>query len=122
MVTRWSIPRATPRQRLALAAWSVDVGRRPPPPRRRLRRGSPITQGNRAPGRDGGATSVLHARVARDVEGDLAVLLEWLSAEDLGEEFRRIFVGRHVVDGDFAGPTELPHLEELTIDVTRMLS
>ena len=41
--------------------------------------------------------------------------------EDLREQVRRIVVRRHVADDDLARAAHLPHLEELAIDVARVL-
>jgi len=52
----------------------------------------------------------------------LAVLLERLLVEDLGEEVGRVLGGGHVRDGHDAEAAELAHLEELAVDVARVLS
>ena len=65
---------------------------------------------------------MLHAGVARQVQDELAVLLERLFREDLGEEVRRVGLARNVLQRDTPSATQLTHLEQLaicTIDVTR---
>ena len=58
---------------------------------------------------------------ARRAEHRLAVLLEGLPVQDLREEIGRVGIGRQVLDGHDAGPAHFAHLEELAIDVARML-
>ena len=55
------------------------------------------------------------------VHDELGVLLEDLATQDLGEEVGRILVGRDVLHVGEAGPSKLPHLEELAIHVSRVL-
>jgi len=51
---------------------------------------------------------------------ELAVLLERLLVEDLGEEVGRVLGGGHVRDGHDGEAAELAHLEELAVDVRSM--
>ena len=55
------------------------------------------------------------------VEHHLAVLLERLPLEDLGEEVRGVLVGRDVLHLHDAGTPHLAQLEELAVDVAGML-
>ena len=55
------------------------------------------------------------------VEHHLAMLLERLPLEDLGEEVRGVLVGRDVLHLHDAGTPHLAQLEELAIDVAGML-
>ena len=50
-------------------------------------------------------------------DGRAAVTLEELSREDLGEDIRRVDLGRNMRDCHNAGAAHLAHLEKLTIDV-----
>ena len=60
--------------------------------------------------------------LAAGVHDETTVLLERYARENLGEEVGRIILGRDIGHGDKVRAAKLPHLEELTIDVTRMLS
>ena len=64
---------------------------------------------------------MLDTSVSEQIEDDLAVLLEGLPREDLREQVRRIVLSADMGDGDDPGAAQLPHLEHLTINVTRVL-
>ena len=49
------------------------------------------------------------------------MLLERLPREDLGEQVRRVVRSADVLHVDEAQPAQLPHLEELAVDVPRIL-
>ena len=57
----------------------------------------------------------------RAVEDALPVLLKRLTIEYLGEEVGSVVVRWDVLDGHTAGAAQLAHLEELPVDVSRML-
>ena len=63
---------------------------------------------------------MLDASVSREIQDDLTVLLKHLPAQDLGEQVGRIGFARDVPHVDAASPTQLTHLEHLTIDVARV--
>ena len=60
--------------------------------------------------------------VLSKIQDGAAVTLEELPREDLGEDIRRVDLGRNMRDRHDAGAAHLAHLEELTIDVARVLS
>ena len=64
---------------------------------------------------------MLHAGVTWDVEHILTMLLEWLPGQDLREQVGGVRLPRNMTDYDLASTTELAHLEQLSIHVTRML-
>ena len=49
------------------------------------------------------------------------MLFEELTSEDLGEDVRRVVVCRHVAYANLSGAALLSHLEQLTVDVPRVL-
>ena len=67
------------------------------------------------------ACAVLDAGVPGKVEHCLAVFLERLPRQDLGEEVGGVMLGADVGDGDDAGTPELAHLEHLPVDVAGVL-
>ena len=60
--------------------------------------------------------------VRRPVHHEASVALEHLAREHLGEHVRRVGLRGDVLDHDGAGAAKLPHLEQLAVDVTRVLS
>ena len=75
-----------------------DLYRSPPPPYAlSLRRAGLITLRRGALGSIG-ASQMLDARISREVENDLAVFLEHLPREDLGEEIRWVVLARDVTE------------------------
>ena len=64
---------------------------------------------------------MLEASVAREVQNELTVLFKRLSGEDLGEEISRVGLTRDVLHDHSTSSTQLAHLEELAIHVTRIL-
>ena len=65
---------------------------------------------------------MLDSRITWEVEHKLTMLLEGLLGQNLGEQVGRVGLTRDVLDGNTLGATELAHLEQLTVDVTRVLS
>ena len=49
------------------------------------------------------------------------MLLEGLPSEDLGEKVSWVHLARNVTNNDAAGAAKLTHLEELAVNVTRVL-
>ena len=66
----------------------------------------------------GSSTRGLNAGVSCGVHDELAVLLEWLPREYLGEQVSRVVLTWYVTNNDTACTAQLAHLEHLTIDVT----
>ena len=60
---------------------------------------------------------MLDAGVTREVQHKLAVFLEQLLAQDLGEQVSGVGFARDVVQGHAPSPTQLTHLKHLSIDV-----
>ena len=63
---------------------------------------------------------MLNAGVTREVQDGLAVLLECLPVEDLGEQVGWVRHTGNMAHGDAAGAAQLAHLEHLTIDMPRV--
>ena len=63
----------------------------------------------------------LRANVAWGIENELAVLLEWLPRQNLGEEVSRVRVTRDMASSHHPSTPQLTHLEHLAIDVAGVL-
>ena len=64
---------------------------------------------------------MLDSRITWEVEHKLTMLLEGLLGQNLGKQVGRVGLTRDVLDDNTLGATELAHLEQLTVDVTRVL-
>ena len=60
-------------------------------------------------------------RFVRNIQHGLTMLLECLARQDLGEDVGRVDRSRDEPDGHDACAAHLPHLEDLAVDVTRVL-
>ena len=56
-----------------------------------------------------------------EIEHGATMLLEELTREDFGKDVRRVVVCRHVAYANLSGAALLSHLEQLTVDVPRVL-
>ena len=108
---------------------TMSLGRIATTPALDLRVTIPISLGSSATGRTVVVRRALRRpfrlgplHLAAGVHHKGAVLLERYARENLGEEVGRVVLGRDVGHGDEVRAAKLPHLEELTVDVTRMLS
>eukprot|EP00964_Phaeocystis_antarctica_P134590 scaffold98853_cov39-Phaeocystis_antarctica.AAC.1 len=55
------------------------------------------------------------------MEHGATMLLEELTREDFGKDVRRVVACRHVAYANLSGAALLSHLEQLTVDVPRVL-
>ena len=64
-----------------------------------------------------GRTRSIQTATSRQIEHNLAMRLEHLTSQDLGEEVSWVGLARHVVYLHNTSTAQLTHLEQLTIDV-----
>ena len=87
-----------------------DTGSTPTTRAPMLWRASPVTPGRGVAAQTRSAYG-FHAVICCGVEDGLAVLLERLPREYLGEQIRRVRLAWNMTDDDSTCPTELTHLE-----------